>query len=125
MEGHHTRMHEIGHIVQSVIPIPGLKPELRDSHNDVVRESNLTDKLDELDEAVKARPWLRQLLHDVTENKKTSIVTISLGALVVTTAIGAGIELGIRHGRDLREVGALLDGLSRGTGRQTRKGKRH
>ncbi len=99
--------------VQSVIPIPGLKPELRDSHDAVIRESNLHDKLDELDEAVNARPWLRQLLHDVAENKKTSIVTISLGALVLTTALGAGIELGIRHGRDLREVGALLEGAAR------------
>ncbi len=94
--------------VQSVIPIPGLKPELRDSHNGIVRESNLIEKLDELNEAIQARPWLQHLLHDVAANKKTSIVTISLGALVVTTAIGAGIEMGIRHGRDLREVGALL-----------------
>ncbi|HEY1294325.1 MAG TPA: hypothetical protein VGJ60_14710 [Chloroflexota bacterium] len=117
-------MHEIGHIVQSVIPIPGLRPELRNSQNAVVRESNLTDKLDELDEAVQSRPWLRQLLREVAENKKTSIVTLSLGALVVTTAIGAGIELGIRQGRDLREIGTLLDGLSRRKRRQRRARKR-
>ncbi len=108
-----TRIHAIGHIVQSVIPIPGLKPELRNSQNAVVRESNLTDKLDELDEAVRARPWLRQLLHDVADNKKTSIATISLGALVLTTAVGAGIELGIRHGRDLSEIGVLLESAAR------------
>jgi hypothetical protein len=110
-------MHEIVHIVQSVIPIPGLKPELRDARSSIVRESNLTDKLEELDEAVEARPWLRQLIHDVADNKKTSIVTISLGALVITTALGAGVELGIRHGRDLRELGALVDSLSRRKGR--------
>ena len=106
-------MHEIGHIVQSVIPIPGLKPELRNSHNAVVRESNLTEKLEELDEAVNARPWLRQLLHDVADHKKTSIVSISLGALVLTTAVGAGIELGVRHGRDLSEIAVLLESAAR------------
>jgi hypothetical protein len=106
-------MRGISHIVQSVIPVPGLRPELRDQRSVLIRESNLHEKVAELEAAVEACPWFRDLLDDVRANRKTSIVSISLGALVLTSAVGAGIELGIRHGRDLREVGALLESRHR------------
>src|SRR4051794_36974802 len=112
-------MQRINLIAQSVIPIPGLRPEVHDSHDTLIRESNLDEKASELQAAVEARPWFNALLRDVQNNKKTSIVTIALGALVVTSAGGAGIELGIRHGRDLREIGALLE--SRKLPRKRRK----
>ena len=95
-------------IAQSVIPIPGLRPELHSIRDEVIRDSNLEDKLEEVDQAMRSRPWLSRLLRDVQAGRKTAVVTTSLGALVVTAAVGAGLELGVRHGRDLREVARLV-----------------
>jgi hypothetical protein len=95
-------------IVQSVIPIPGLRPELHSAKDELIRESNLSDKLDEVSEAMAARPWLSRLVRDVQAGRRTAVVTTSLGALVVTVAVGAGLELGVRHGQDLREISRLV-----------------
>jgi hypothetical protein len=97
-------------IVQSVIPIPGLRPELHSLKDEVIRESNLPEKLDEVSEAIAARPWLSRLIRDDHAGRRTAVVTTSLGALVVTAAVGAGLELGLRHGKDLRELSRLVKG---------------
>ena len=86
---------------------------MRSCQDQLVRSSNLDAKLADVADAIKARPWFRKLVRDVRLGKKTSIVTISLGALVVTTAVGAGIELGIRHGKDLRDLAELIDKFSK------------
>lgn len=95
-------------LAQSVIPIPGLRPEVHSIRDEVIRESNLEDKLEEVDRAMRSRPWLSRLIRDVQADRKTAVVTTSLGALVVTAAVGAGLELGVRHGRDLREIARLV-----------------
>ena len=91
-----------------VIPVPGLRPELHSTNNELIRESNLEDKLEEVAEALRSRPWLGRLVRDVNMGRKTAVVTTSLGALVVTVAVGAGLELGVRHGRDLRDFARLV-----------------
>ena len=109
-------------IAESLVPIPGLRPELRHPRTgEVIRQTNLDEKLDELADAVRSRPWLQQVLRDVRAGHRTSIVTVSFGVLVLTTAVGASIELGLRHGRDLREIAGLLDEWSRR--RDARKGQ--
>ena len=95
-------------IVQSVIPIPGLRPELHSLKDEVIRESNLPEKLEEVAAAMAARPWISRLLRDVRAGRRTAVVTTSLGALVVTAAVGAGLELGVRHGKDLSELSHLV-----------------
>ena len=107
-------------IVQSVIPIPGLRPELHSLRDTVIRESNLEEKLDEVDEATRVRPWLSRLVRDVQAGRKTAVVTTSLGALVVTAAIGAGLELGVRHGKDLRELNRLVTSWRKRTKKRRR-----
>lgn len=88
-------------IAQSEVPIPGLRP------------GNREDKLGDVAEAMRIRPWLGKLVRDVKAGNRTAIVTTSLGALVVTTAVGAGLELGIRHGQDLRELAQLVENWRR------------
>ena len=95
-------------IAQVVIPVPGLRPELHSTTDEVIRQSNLEDKLEEVAEAMRSRPWLGRLVRDVQAGRKTAVVTTSLGALVVTVAVGAGLELGVRHGKDLRELSRLV-----------------
>ena len=88
--------------------MPGLRPDLHSIKDEVIRRGNLEDKLEEVAEAMRSRPWFGRLVRDVHSGRKTAVVTTSLGALVVTVAVGAGLELGVRHGKDLREIGRLV-----------------
>ena len=106
-------MPNLNEIAQAVIPIPGLRPELHAADDRVIQPSNLDDKLEDVAEAMRSRPWLSKLIRDVNAGKKTAVVTTSLGALVVTVAVGTGIELGVRHGKDLREVAKLVKKVRR------------
>ena len=100
-------------IAQAVIPVPGLRPALHSTHDEIVRESNLEDKLDEVAEAMRSRPWLGRLIRDVKAGRKTAVVTTSLAALVVTVAVGTGLELGLRHGQDLRDFARRVNNSRR------------
>jgi hypothetical protein len=106
-------------LAQSEIGIPGLVPAknygkiIHAETGEVMREEgfaadNLEEKVDELEQALKSRPWLERLRDDVRAGKKTSIVEVVLGGLVLTTAIGAGVELGIRHGKDIHYLYDLV-----------------
>ena len=88
--------------------MPGLRPDLHSPTDEVIRHSNLEDKLEDVAQALRSRPWLGKLIRDLNSGRKTAVVTTSLGALVVTVAVGAGLELGVRHGQDLREITRLV-----------------
>src|SRR5437763_5899883 len=49
-------------IAESVIPVPGLRPELRSAGGRLVRASNIDEKLEDVLEAVRSRPWLAALI---------------------------------------------------------------
>ena len=66
-------MQRINLIAQSVIPIPGLRPELHDSHDTLIRESNLDEKTSELQAALDARPWFKDLLRDATKYRSRNL----------------------------------------------------
>ena len=96
-------------IAEARIPVTGLQPPVHDTkRGEVIKEGNLTNRLPELNDAIDKRPWFRQLLKDVRAGKKSAVVTTALGGIVITAAIGAGFEFGIRHGQDLREFSKLL-----------------
>ena len=108
-----ARVRTSNEIAQVVIPVPGLRPELHSTSNEVIRKSNLEDKLQEVAEAMRSRPWLGRLIRDVNAGRRTAVVTTSLGALVMTVAVGAGLELGVRHGKDLRDLARLVNNWRR------------
>jgi hypothetical protein len=94
---------------------------LRSASGWLIRASNIDEKLEDVLEAIRSRPWLTALIRDIKAGKRTSIVSISLGALVVTSALGAGVELGIRHGKDLAELASGLEKWSRRRKRHRRR----
>src|SRR4051812_41187611 len=106
-------------IAQTEINIPGLKPDkvyppiFNNKSGKIMREgytqeANLSEKSQEIRDEIKKRPWLRNLWRDIRAGKKSAIVTVVLGGLVITTAAGAEFEFGIRHGRDIKEIRNLL-----------------
>lgn len=60
------------------------------------------------EEKEKGKKWYPKLLRDVKQGKKKAIVVTALGSLIIFVA-AAGIELGLRHGQDLREFDKLLE----------------
>ncbi|MBI2074646.1 MAG: hypothetical protein HYT83_02275 [Candidatus Levybacteria bacterium] len=110
---------EIMSLVQTIIPIAGLRPEYTRRRLDLVRGGaqpefvireethvgdNLGEKLVEVEQVVAEKPWLRKLLEDVVNGERSAVFIVTLGALVITTAVGAGYEFGVRGGRDLKEL---------------------
>lgn len=59
------------------------------------------------EENKEGKPWYPKLLRDVQRGKKKAIVVTALGSLMIFVA-GVGVELGLRHGQDLREFDKLL-----------------
>jgi hypothetical protein len=84
-------------IVETWIEVPGLRP------ND-----NLQDRLPELTQAIRSRPWLKDFWRDVRRGKRSAIVVVALGGVVMMTAMGAEFEFGLRRGRDIREFAQVL-----------------
>jgi hypothetical protein len=84
-------------IVESFIEVPGLRP------GDAVQ-----DKLPELLHAISQRPWLKDFWRDVRRGKRSAIVVVVLGGVVVMTAMSAEVEFGLRRGRDVREFAQVL-----------------
>ena len=84
-------------IVESFIEVPGLRPS-----------DDVQDKLPELISAIRSRPWLKDFWRDVRRGKRSAVITVVLGGVVVVTAMGAEFEFGLRRGRDVREFAQLL-----------------
>jgi hypothetical protein len=84
-------------IVETWIEVPGLRP------ND-----NLQDRMPELIQAIRSRPWLKDFWRDVRRGKRSAIVVVALGGVVVMTAMSAEFEFGLRRGRDIREFAQVL-----------------
>ena len=90
-----TEFHD--QIVESFIEVPGLRPG-----------DNVQEKLPELIQAIRQRPWLKDFWRDVRRGKRSAIVVVALGGVVVMTAVGAEFEFGLRRGRDVREFAQVL-----------------
>ena len=84
-------------IVESFIEVPGLRPG-----------DNVQDRLPELIGAIRSRPWLKDFWRDVRRGKRSAIVVVVLGGVVVMTAMSAEFEFGLRRGRDVREFAQVL-----------------
>lgn len=78
--------------------------------------SNLLEVLPDVRDAIfgppgeekeKGKKWYPKLLRDVQRGKKKAIVITAFGSLLIFVA-AAGVELGLRHGQDLREFNKLL-----------------
>jgi len=94
---------------QFSVPVEHLLPEVRTSKA-VERADNLEQVLPNLEKEIAARPWLQHFLDDVRRGEKKAIFKLAVGSIVITAAAGAGYELGVAHGRDLK---ALLDLLAK------------
>lgn len=69
--------------------------------------SNLWRILPDVRDAVLKKGWYPKLLSDVRQGKKKAVVITTLGSLAIFVA-AAGVELGLRHGQDLRVFDKLL-----------------
>jgi hypothetical protein len=74
----------------------------------VERPDNLEEVLPNLEKEIAARPWLQQFLEDVRRGERHAIFKLAVGSIIITAAAGAGYELGVAHGRDLRALVDLL-----------------
>lgn len=97
-------------IAQTDVLVPGLKPDVRaDVNGPIVKASNLEGLTDKVRDTLDEKPWYKHLLTDVLEGKKSAVFIVSsIGVLTIFAATAAGVEFGIRHGRDLRELQNLL-----------------
>lgn len=96
-------------IAQAHIEVAGLQPDVHDIQTgEVIKKGNFDEKLPEVHEAISSKLWFYKLLDDVHSGKKSAVVKLALGAIVVTAAIGSGYEFGIRHGKDIREFSHLV-----------------
>lgn len=101
------------------IPIAGLMPEsVRAIVRGVRREAgrlivdkvqeykpdNLLEKLSEVDAVTQQNPWLERLFQDASQGKKSAIFTIGVGTLSIIAAATAGVEFGVRGGKDIKEL---------------------
>jgi hypothetical protein len=84
-------------IVETWIEVPGLRPT-----------DDVQDKLPDLIHAIRTRPWLKDFWRDVRRGKRSAIVVVTLGGIVVVTAMSAEFEFGLRRGRDVREFAQVL-----------------
>ncbi|HEU0168126.1 MAG TPA: hypothetical protein VFS62_10140 [Chloroflexota bacterium] len=94
-------------ISQFSVPVDDLLPEVRTSKA-VERPDNLEQVLPNLEKEIAARPWLQHFLEDVRRGDKQAIFKLAVGSIVITAAAGAGYELGVAHGRDLKHLLDLL-----------------
>lgn len=112
--------HEMPILAQTEIPVPGLMPATVDSNGEEKAPSNFEDIKEtiagiltatehtETGEVKEKFGWIRQLANEVREHKKTAIFTIGLGAITVLAASAAGIEFGVRHGKDITRLDEIM-----------------
>lgn len=96
------------------IPVSSLKPRkdggginLLDALPAIKKAILGSKEKKEGEEKEEGKKWYPKLLRDVKQGKKKAVVVAALGTLMIFVA-GAGIELGLRHGQDLREFDKLL-----------------
>ena len=97
-------------ISQFSVPVEDLLPEVRNSKA-VERPDNLREVLPNLEREIEARPWLRQFLEDVRRGDRKAIFQLAVGSIIITAAT---YELGVAHGRDVKEIVALLQKRRKG-----------
>lgn len=96
-------------VVEAVVPVVGLKPGKRNSDTgEIIIDNNLRERTPNLLESLRKATWFKPLLRDVRKGDKSAIAKLTLGAIIVTAAIGAGYEFGIRDGVDLRNFKELF-----------------
>ena len=96
-------------IVETWIDVPGLRPEVVHTATGAIRQDdNLQERLPEVQAALDARPWLKDLWRDIRQGRRSATVVVCLGGLLVVTAVGAEFEFGMRRGRDVRDLVKLL-----------------
>jgi hypothetical protein len=102
--------------VQSKVEVPGLMPPVLTPEGKVKQPDNLAEKAEEIKRIADEKPWLKTLISDVRKGRKSAIFTIGVGSIIIFSA-AAGFEFGVRHGRDIKELGRIIRssrGLKRG-----------
>ncbi|OGE64884.1 hypothetical protein A3I48_01205 [Candidatus Daviesbacteria bacterium RIFCSPLOWO2_02_FULL_36_7] len=96
-------------LAQTAIPVAGLRPDIINlDTGKIVTRGNIREKTSLVNEEIKSRSWFSELLRDARLGRRSAIVEVTLGALIITGAIGAGVELGLRHGMDIDTFSKLL-----------------
>jgi hypothetical protein len=95
----------VDQIVEIWIEIPGLRPELvRWSTGEIVGSDNLQERILELRDAIRTRPWLKDLWRDIRRGERTATVVVALGGLRVVTASAPEFRFGIQGSRDIHDI---------------------
>jgi hypothetical protein len=93
--------------VQSKVEVPGLMPPVLTPEGKVKQPDNLAEKAEEIKRIADEKPWLKSLISDVRQGKKSAIFTVGVGSIIIFSAV-VGFEFGLRHGKDIRELSRII-----------------
>lgn len=98
--------------VQSIIDVPGLRPPVLDRNGKIAVDTktgqalsgNIDSKLSAIEKSVREEHgWFPHLVQAVRNNRRSAIVVVATGSLMILSAVGTGYEFGVRHGEDIRK----------------------